>query len=275
MSEKTKPRAFGTAPRNYRQLQAGVPGAQSSFDGLLEFLQQKLTDPATDRNLLCRDLLCQLYEGGGRWDDLVKAAAGQPARLAALHCYDPRNITLEPEHYQELDVARFERVKPLMWLWIMFDRSPVGQNALLGIPFRRVLAQHVFKKCGQNVKIWHNVEFSFGYNLSVGDNVVLHRYVLIDDRGEVIIGNNVSVSDYVNIYSHSHSIEDIKIVTTHQTVIEDNVRLTYHSTVLSGTRIGREGMLGAMALLSRDIQPYHVHVGIPAKSVKVKEKAKQ
>src|SRR5437763_10446638 len=94
---------------------------------------------------------------------------------------------------------------------------------------RRLLARHIFKRCGENFKAFHNVEFSFGYNMEVGDNVVVHRNVLLDDRGGIILGNSVSVSDYANIYSHTHSIVDQKDVTNATTVIEDGVRVTYHA----------------------------------------------
>ncbi len=122
---------------------------------------------------------------------------------------DPRNVTLEPEYYADCDDARFQRVKPLLWLWYSFDRSPLGgQNVWLGVELRRLLAKHIFKRCGENFKAFHNVEFSFGYNMEVGDNVVVHRNVLLDDRGGIVLGNNVSISDYANIYSHTHSIVD-------------------------------------------------------------------
>ncbi len=77
---------------------------------------------------------------------------------------------------------------------------------------RYMLAQRVFKKCGKKVRIFHELEVSFGYNLSVGDGVTIHRNVLIDDRGEVVIGDEASISDYANIYSHSHAVEDIQDV---------------------------------------------------------------
>ena len=102
-------------------------------------------------------------------------------------------------------------MKPLLWLWYSFDRSLAGgQNVWLGVELRRLLAKHIFKRCGENFKAFHNVEFSFGYNLEVGDNVVVHRNVLLDDRGGIVLGNNVSISDYANIYSHTHSIVDQK-----------------------------------------------------------------
>jgi acetyltransferase-like isoleucine patch superfamily enzyme len=97
--------------------------------------------------------------------------------------------------------------------------------------------------------------------------------VLLDDRGGITLGDRVSISDYANIYSHTHSIVDQKDVTSLRTVLEDDVRITYHATVLAGVRVGRNGMVGASALATKDVRPYHVHVGIPAKSIRVKPNA--
>jgi len=83
----------------------------------------------------------------------------------------------------------------------------------------------------------------------------------------------VSISDYANIYSHTHSIVDQKDVTSIETVLEDDVRITYHATVLAGVRVGRNAMVGAMAVATKDVRPFHVNVGIPAKSVRVKPNA--
>jgi acetyltransferase-like isoleucine patch superfamily enzyme len=83
----------------------------------------------------------------------------------------------------------------------------------------------------------------------------------------------VSISDYANIYSHTHSIVEQKDVTNARTVLEDDVRITYHATVLAGVRVGRNGMVGASAVATKDVRPYHVNVGIPAKSVRVKPNA--
>ena len=83
----------------------------------------------------------------------------------------------------------------------------------------------------------------------------------------------MSISDYANIYSHTHSIVDQKDVTALRTVLEDDVRITYQATVLAGVRVGRNGMVGASAVATKDVRPYHVNVGIPAKSVRVKPNA--
>ena len=99
------------------------------------------------------------------------------------------------------------------------------------------------------------------------------RHVLLDDRGGIELGDRVSISDYANIYSHTHSIVEQRDVTSIKTVLEEDVRITYHATVLAGVRVGRNGMVGAGAIATKDVRPYHVHVGIPAKSVRVKPNA--
>ncbi|HET6761295.1 MAG TPA: hypothetical protein VFH13_04305, partial [Gemmatimonadaceae bacterium] len=164
-----------------------------------------------DRALLCRRILCEMtYLGfASNWETAVEDTKLPLATRLALSSLDPRNVTLEPEYYAECDDARFQKVKPLLWLWYSFDRTPLGgQNVELGVRLRRLLAPYIFKRCGENFKAFQFVEFSFGYNVEVGDNVVVHRNVLLDDRGGISLGNNVSISDYANIYSHTHSIVD-------------------------------------------------------------------
>lgn len=242
----------------------------------IEQLRARLDDSATVWATLCRQTLCEIAypQYASNWETAVAdPKLPLPTRLA-LDALDPRNVTLEPEYYAECDDERFQKVKPLLWLWYSFDRTVLGgQNVQLGVELRRLLAQRIFKRCGANFKAFQHVEFSFGYNMEVGDDCVIHRYVLLDDRGGIVMGNRVSVSDYANIYSHTHSIVDQKDVTDAMTRLDDGVRITYHATVLAGVHVGEEAMVGAMAVATKDVRPFHVYVGIPAKSVRVKPNA--
>ncbi len=244
-------------------------------DRWLGNIEEQLQDSNCDRYKLCRRTLFDLYyPNAGDYDDLVNDTALSETTRVALRSLDPRNVTLEPEYYGEIDPDRYARVKPLLWLWQSFDRSPMGGgNIDVGVRFRRILAPHIFKRCGKNFKCFQFVEFSFGYQMDVGDNVVVHRHVLLDDRGGIVLGNRVSIADYANIYSHTHSITNQVDVTNATTVLEDGVRITYHATVLAGIRVGEESMVGAGAVATRDVRPYHVNLGIPAKSVRVKPNA--
>ena len=250
--------------------------AEAWLERIADRLERTSTDLAADRALLCRETLAELTfpEYAANWEEAVADAKIPLGTRLALSALDPRNVTLEPEFYGECADARFQPVKPLLWLWYSFDRTALGgQNVELGVKLRRLLAKKIFRRCGENFKAFQHVEFSFGYNMEVGDNVVIHRHVLLDDRGGIRMGNNVSVSDYANVYSHTHSIVDQREVTNALTVLEDGVRVTYHATVLAGVHVGEQGMVGACAVATKDVRPYHVYVGIPAKSVRVKPNA--
>ena len=249
--------------------------ARSTYDEWLAEVDDRLNDPSTDRYRLCREILFDLYHPGlSDYDALVQDPATPIGTRSALLALDPHHITLEPEYYHEIDPAKYAPVKPLLWLWQSFDRSPLGGgNVDVAVRFRRLLARRVFRSCGENFKCFQFVEFSFGYNMEVGDNVVVHRHVLLDDRATISLADRTSIADYANVYTHTHSILDQKDVTAQPTVMGPGTRITYHATVLAGVHIGAEGMLGAMALATKDIPPYHVHLGIPAVTRMVKSTA--
>ena len=256
----------------YRKL-AAQPQAENDFTEFLEELHGALTDGRRDPNDVVCDTLFQIYLGARASLDRATTTdlASLPlAARAMVHTFDPRNISTEPEYYSEIDAAAYLQRKPFIWLWQMFDQSPLGRNALLGHRFRRMLAPLIFRHVGENFKCWQYVEWSFGYNLSFGDNVVVHRHVLLDDRGGIEIGSNVSISDYANIYSHTHDLEDIHKVYNRVTRIGDGARITYQATVLAGVQVGAHALVGTGAVATVDVEPYHIKVGVPAKTLKVK-----
>ncbi len=244
------------------------PVGEEVYPRFVAELAARFDDPSRDRNVVAREALAMLYLGEEvDFDFELNDQAVSLARKALLATFDPRNATLEAEYYREIDLAKWAKVKPLLWFWQMFDHSPVGRNVRLGTQMRYMLAQRVFKKCGKDVRIFHEVELSFGYNLSVGNGVTIHRNVLIDDRGEVVIGDDASISDYVNIYSHAHAVEDIHDVSLHKTVIGDRARITYHSVILAGVVVEKDAIVGSMGVASKPVGPGVIVGGIPAKPI--------
>jgi acetyltransferase-like isoleucine patch superfamily enzyme len=237
------------------------PTADSAYRRWLGEIDERLADPGCDRAELCRGILTDLYYPALRDADPTELPAA--TRLALLQM-DPRNITLEPEYYAEVDPARYAPAKPLLWLWEMFDKSALGENVHLGVGFRRVLARHLFARCGRNFKCFHFVKFSFGYGMEVGDGVVVHRHVLLDDRGGIELGDGASISDYANVYSHAHALSDPREVETPRTVIGAGVRVTYHATVMSGVHLAPDSMVGALGVATKALGEGEVGVGIPA-----------
>lgn len=238
-------------------------GAQEAFNGFVRDLEARLADPATDRNVLTREVLAQATYGRS-YEQLLADAP-----IAALNL-DPRNVTFEAEYYMATDPQKFAAVKPLLWLWKSLDLTPIGHNPVTGLPVRQVLAERIFRRVGRNFKCWQNVEFSVGYNMEVGEDVVVHRHVLLDDIGGIELHDGASVSDYVNIYSHTHSVLDGPDVTLRRTVIGRGARLTYHSTILAGSVVSDDAMLATHALLRDDIPPHGIAMGIPARTTRFK-----
>lgn len=245
--------------------------ARDVYHRWLQGIDDELSNPDCDRRDLCRRVLTDIYRPWGRVAglSLMPDRPSEAERVQHLHM-DPANVTVEPEHYADIDLERYARVKPLLWLWEMFDRSPMGENLYLGVLFRRILARRIFRRCGRDFKAFHQVKFSFGYNMEVGDGVVVHRHVLLDDRGGIRLGDGASVSDYVNIYSHSHDVVNAPEITNRMTVVGAGVRIAYHATILTGVTLGDDSMIGAGAVVSRDTKASAIYAGIPAKLVRKK-----
>jgi acetyltransferase-like isoleucine patch superfamily enzyme len=236
----------------YRDLNP-PPEAQALYTEWIASLDAAFTSHADEaaRSEIVRDALLTLYEV-------------EPGGLLAAN-FDPRNVTLEPEYYGDMDPVRYYPRKPLIWLWLQFDRSPLGMNQWVGERLRQMLGRHIFAHMGERVRIFQNVEFSFGYNLSIGDDCWIHRHVLLDDRGGITLHERTSISDYANIYSHTHNLQTQADVTNKITELGPGARVTYHATVLAGSRIGPDAMLGAFALATRDVPEHTLALGIPAK----------
>ncbi|WP_134670991.1 acyltransferase [Halorussus marinus] len=202
-----------------------------------------------------------------RWQD---GEAVSPAERVRLQSYDPCNATLESEYYAEKDEERFRESKHLQWLWRQFDATPMADNVAFALRFRRMLADHLFDECGDDCRFFKGITFTYGHNITVGDNVVVHDDVHLDDRGELEIGDRVSISDGAHVYSHDHDVVDQTEISNYRTVVEDDARITYDSMVRAGVRVGENAIVGAKSVVQRDVPAHHIAVGQPAQSVKIK-----
>jgi len=151
-----------------------------------------------------------------------------------------------------------------------------GQNVWLGVLLRRILAPYIFKRCGQNFKCFQ----------ARGVLVRLQAWrwartssciatLLLDDRGGIVLWHKVSISDYANIYSHTHPLPIVeqREVTNATTVIGDGVRITYHATVLAGVHVGETRWWAPWRWRQGTCGPTTSTLGIPAKKRKVKPNA--
>ena len=118
-------------------------------------------------------------------------------------------------------------------------------------------------------------------NIHIGDNCSVQYNSLMtgygnpgDSQGLIKIGNNVRIAPNVMIISANHVYEnpdipickqgmDIKPIT-----IEDDVWIAGRVNIMAGVTIGKGSVIGAGSVVTKDIPPYSVAVGVPAKVIK-------
>jgi acetyltransferase-like isoleucine patch superfamily enzyme len=247
---------------------------EEAADGMEAFIDEVDQRLASDEDTceVVEDVLVDLHGDRQAYERWQAGEDVPPAAQVRLQGYDPCNTTLESEYYAEVDAQseQFRRSKHLQWLWRQFDATPMADNVEFALQFRRMLADHLFAECGDGCRFFKGISMTYGHNISVGDNVVIHDDVHLDDRGKLTIGDRVSVSDDSHVYSHDHDIVDQTEVTNYHTIIEDDVRLTYDSMVRAGVRIGRNAVVAAKSVAGADVPAHHIVAGSPAESVAVK-----
>lgn len=152
-----------------------------------------------------------------------------------------------------------------------FPKLRIGQK------MRGDLCKIIFRKCGKNVNIENNAYFGIGNSIEIGSNSGIGKNAYISNiggGGEVIIGNNVMMAPDVVILTKSHEYGDIKIPMNMQksysstVIIEDDVWIGIRTIILPGVKIGKGSIIGAGAVLTKDIPPYSIAGGVPAKIIK-------
>jgi maltose O-acetyltransferase len=243
--------------------------AEAGVDAFVSEVDERLSSDE-DTCEVVEDVLVDLFgdrEAYERWQD---GGDVSPAERVRLQGYNPCNSTLESEYYAEKDEEKFRESKHLQWLWRQFDATPMADNIEFALRFRQMLANHLFEEAGDDLRIFKGVTFSYGHNITVGDNTVIHDDVHLDDRGKLTIGDRVSISDGVHVYSHDHDVVDQTEVKNYHTIVEDDARVTYDAMVRAGCRVGENAIVGARAVVQGDVPAHHIAVGTPAKSVKIK-----
>jgi len=137
-------------------------------------------------------------------------------------------------------------------------------------------------KIGEGSRVWHFVHVcsaaKIGKGVSLGQNVFIGNKVTIGDRCK--IQNNVSVYDnvhleegvfcgpsmvFTNVYNPRSLIE--RKDEYRDTIVRKGATLGANCTILCGLTIGEYAFIGAGAVINKDVEPYALMVGVPAKKI--------
>ena len=135
---------------------------------------------------------------------------------------------------------------------------------------------------GAGTRIWHWVHVSGG--AKIGERCSLGQNVYVGNR--VVIGNNVKIQNNVSVYDNVTLEDDVfcgpSMVFTNvynprsavtrkdeyrDTVVKRGVTLGANCTIVCGVTIGEFAFVGAGAVVNKDVKPYALMVGVPAKQI--------
>jgi UDP-2-acetamido-3-amino-2,3-dideoxy-glucuronate N-acetyltransferase len=128
----------------------------------------------------------------------------------------------------------------------LFD-SEIGENCVIG----------------QNCMIGPNV--TIGNNCKIQNNVSIYKGLIIHD--DVFIGPSVVFTNVLNPRSFISRKDEFKVTT-----IEKGASIGANSTVVCGITIGEYAAVAAGAVVTKNVPPYTLVAGVPAKTIKVIDK---
>ena len=139
-------------------------------------------------------------------------------------------------------------------------------------------------KCGSKTSIQQPFEATNYKNIEMGNNCYIASNVrFINSRARIILGNNVLIGGDSKFISGNHKIDVPGLYMSEVTddykndeyskydrdiIIDDDVMFGVNCLVLSGVHVGTGSFIGAGSIVNKDIPPYSIAVGVPAKVIK-------
>jgi acetyltransferase-like isoleucine patch superfamily enzyme len=139
----------------------------------------------------------------------------------------------------------------------------------------RVFYSHNSIQLGRNCSVHeYTIIKSKGGNVLIGENTFISSFVNISAVGNVHIGRNVMLANGCRIETGTHGFTDLEHPMKEQPAkscgirIEDDCWLGAGVKVLDNVRIGHGSVIGAGSVVTKDLPPYSIAAGVPARLIK-------
>ena len=137
---------------------------------------------------------------------------------------------------------------------------------------RETIINKLFGKVGKNCWIESPFNCDYGYNITVGDNFYTNTNCCILDCAKITIGNNVWIGPNVGIYTPNHAFDSKERADGYERSlpieIGDNVWIGGGVTIIGGVKIGKNSIIGAGCVVTKDIPAGVLVAGNPAKIIR-------
>lgn len=164
------------------------------------------------------------------------------------------------------------RGTPEKYSWLReFAKEFVVNSILPAIPFwslRRLWLRLVRVRIGEGSFIMKDNYFMRPNALVVGNHSHINRGCLLDARGGLVIGDNVSISHHVSLVTGGHEVNSPHFAVRFKEIrIEDYVWIGVGATILQGLTVGKGAVVCAGAVVTGDVAPYTIVGGVPAREI--------
>lgn len=136
-----------------------------------------------------------------------------------------------------------------------------------------VLERQVFGKTGNNLYVTPPFQVDYGRHVEIGNNFYANMDCIFLDVNKIIIGDNVMVGPRVSFYTAGHPIDaEIRIEELEfglPITIEDNVWIGGSATILPGVTVGRNSIVAAGAVVTKDVPSNSIVGWNPARLIRV------
>ena len=156
-------------------------------------------------------------------------------------------------------------------LWYLFSQF-FFKSSWLPFTFIKVFILRIFgAKIGKSVVIKPSVNIKYPWKLSLANHVWIGENVWIDNLDNVVIGNNVCISQgaFLLCGNHNYKKDSFDLI-TNPIIVEDGVWIGAKSTVLPGVTAKSHSILSAGSVTSKDLEPYSIYRGNPAEKVSIR-----
>ena len=114
----------------------------------------------------------------------------------------------------------------------------------------------------------HEGHLSIGRKTTFGGNNTINCYQRVDIKEECLFADNIYIVDFDHWYLDPNMSIRSQGIRKEDIVMGPNVWVAEKATILRGTTIGEGAVIGAMSLVIRDVPPYAVVGGVPARMIK-------
>jgi acetyltransferase-like isoleucine patch superfamily enzyme len=148
---------------------------------------------------------------------------------------------------------------------------------LLPYPLRYLFFKIRLKHMGKGVYIDYECDFRYHGKVSIGDGTIINRGCKIfgshyNKTVEVKIGKNCKLAPYVKIFAAGHDPRFLDLPNNGDSItIGDYVWVGGNSVILQGITVGEGAIIGAGSVVTKDVKPYTIVGGVPAKFIKKRE----